>query len=60
MPLPEEIVAAARAETKLGLDAALADVALGPEIQASYAEAERKAKRWGSVGTAAYQAMRNV
>ena len=60
MPLPDDLIAAARTEARLVMDAALAEAPLGKEIEESYAEAQRKAKGWGTVGTAAYQSIRDA
>lgn len=60
MALPQDLVARARSEADTVMKEALDGAHLGPEILESYAAAQRKARRWAEVGTAAYQTMRGA
>lgn len=57
---PDELIRRAHVEAEAVLSEALDGAPLGAEIKASYAEAQRIARRWASVGTAAYQSVRDL
>lgn len=60
MALPSDLIARAASEAEAVMNEALDGASLGSEILKSYGEAERKARRWAEVGTAAYQAVRGA
>lgn len=60
MKLPDDVIARARVLAEEVLEEAMQDAPFGEEIKASYTQAQRKARRWASVGTAAYQSARDL
>lgn len=60
MPYPDDMIARAREIAPGVVAASMEGAPLADEVMASYAEAQRKARRWAEVGTAAYQTARTA